>query len=190
MSGDFLRAEPSLGRLGSRLSETWGGKDGAVGGLVRLWLTGKSLARRLLLGYAFLGVFLLCPPSARAEQPCTKQAAECRFRLPLSSTALKAPYYGTEDITSGNPETNLAIIVVHGMLRNAGSYFASMVQVADEVGKLATTLVIAPQFQSLDPLPRPMSLFGTTPYRPVIGNEETWGRQGTPGCHQLVHRRR
>ena len=54
-------------------------------------------------------------------------------------------------------------MVVHGNLRNAHAYFERVVTAAEQAGRLAETLIVAPRFQTSDDAPRPDEPYWTSP---------------------------
>jgi pimeloyl-ACP methyl ester carboxylesterase len=55
------------------------------------------------------------------------------------------PYY--HNYSPGDDPPTLAVVVVHGINRNAHDYFRSIVRAAVDLGVIAQTLIIAPHFQ-------------------------------------------
>lgn len=85
------------------------------------------------------------PTPVRAAEPCTKADA-CRGQLTFS-TGKKIPYYRTHPLNRPNDEITRAVIVIHGLSRNADGYFGYMVRAARTERRLEDTLIIAPRFQ-------------------------------------------
>jgi pimeloyl-ACP methyl ester carboxylesterase len=56
------------------------------------------------------------------------------------------PYYGNYSLSRGAAVTR-AIVVVHGINRNAQDYFGSIERAATNIGVAETTIIIAPRFQ-------------------------------------------
>jgi pimeloyl-ACP methyl ester carboxylesterase len=57
------------------------------------------------------------------------------------------PFFANRSLDSANPDVERAVIVIHGRLRNAGTYFQSALKALDVSGAERTrTVVIAPQF--------------------------------------------
>lgn len=65
-------------------------------------------------------------------------------RIVLRSQAT-LPYYHNQ--SPGNAPATLAVVVVHGINRNAHDYFRSIVGAAVDLGVITQTLIIAPHFQ-------------------------------------------
>ncbi len=98
---------------------------------------------------AMLFTFLLSY-SARAEekfrQPVEVIAANI---IPVSGSRGRGllPFYANRGLDSVNADVSRAVIVVHGRLRNAGTYFQSALAALEASGsERSRTLLIAPQF--------------------------------------------
>lgn len=90
------------------------------------------------------------PPPPRG--PCVA-AASCAQRLSLGAGAF-LPYYATHPLDEGaagqsTPATR-AVVVVHGNSRNADDYFERVVAAAELAGRLQSSVVVAPRFQTSD----------------------------------------
>ena len=72
---------------------------------------------------------------------------EFLVRTPLGSGY--ARYFGTSSL-DGDPSVTRALILVHGVLRDADYYFDTGVIAANDARRLSGTLVIAPQFVERD----------------------------------------
>ena len=81
-----------------------------------------------------------------AVQPCTNES-RCRGRI-TCSTGRKIPYYRTYRLGTSNRDIKRAIIVIHGVNRNADSYFSHVVRATRAEQRLAETLIVAPQFRT------------------------------------------
>ena len=82
--------------------------------------------------------------------PCVA-AASCSARLSLGAGAF-LPYYATHRLDEGDtahPATR-AVVVVHGNSRNADDYFERTVAAAELAGRLQSSVVVAPRFQTSD----------------------------------------
>jgi len=88
---------------------------------------------------------------ANAESCVT--AATCKGQTSLSS-GKKIPYYRNFPLGVANDEITRAVIVIHGMNRNADDYFEYAITAIASTGELDRTIVIAPQFQTKIDLPR------------------------------------
>jgi pimeloyl-ACP methyl ester carboxylesterase len=101
----------------------------------------KSLAA--LWAVALLGVVV--PVTTTPQPDNAGRLADRQFlvRTPLGSGY--ARYFGTSSL-DGDPSVTKAVIVVHGVLRDADYYYDTGVIAADAAHALDQTLVIAPQF--------------------------------------------
>jgi hypothetical protein len=86
-------------------------------------------------------------------------AAQEKYREPVEVIAPNAialagegragllPIYANRGLDRPNPDVDRAVIVIHGRLRNAGTYFQSGLAVLERAGEAGSrTLLIAPQF--------------------------------------------
>lgn len=80
----------------------------------------------------------------RAERSREMPPADHLDRIVLRSQAT-LPYHHNQ--SPGNAPATLAVVVVHGINRNAHDYFRSIVRAAVDIGVITQTLIIAPQFQ-------------------------------------------
>ena len=71
----------------------------------------------------------------------------CRGRLSIGDR-LKVPYYRNYPLGKRNFTATRAIVVIHGRLRNPNRVFRSIVTAAEKVGKLETTIILAPYFMN------------------------------------------
>ena len=90
----------------------------------------------------------LCPTTT----PCT-DAASCRGRITVDGR--KVPYYRNFALGVANSDITRAVIMVHGINRNADTYFETTVASANQAISrgvmscaLRRSLLIAPQFQN------------------------------------------
>lgn len=106
-----------------------------------------------------LGVFLcqLFFAGSAFALPCSQPAA-CRELVAVDGTAT-LPVYVTHSLSDSHPQLERAVIVVHGVLRNADEYFADTAQAAVLSGVSETTLVLAPHFQAEEDKPQAGQLF-------------------------------
>ncbi len=64
-----------------------------------------------------------------------------------NGTTMRVPYYSNHVIEEGKNEITSAVVVVHGVNRNADDYYNNMVAAASlENGVLDRTIIVAPQF--------------------------------------------
>ena len=68
------------------------------------------------------------------------------FLLTQYDENISLPYFSNNDIYTANTNINTAIIVIHGINRNAGPYHNSILHLVSNNGLDSEALVIAPQF--------------------------------------------
>ena len=91
-------------------------------------------------------------PPASIRQPCRLGVALCASRIEIMpGRFLKS--YQSFSLVGGDSLVTQAVIVVHGVDRNANDYFSSMNDAAALAGRSLSTIVIAPQFQTSDDTP-------------------------------------
>lgn len=105
------------------------------------------------------------PPEPPPPGPCTV-ASGCAARLSLGSGAF-LPYYATHRLDQGaagqpTPATR-AVVVIHGNSRNADDYFERVVAAAELAGRLQSSVVVAPRFQTSDDAPGAGEPYWTSP---------------------------
>lgn len=92
----------------------------------------------------FLVFLFLCMSRTSAQQ---ESIGEKKIEMMKNGTTLTVPYYSNLLIEVGSDDIKNAVIVVHGVNRNADDYFNNMSGAADlENGVSAKTIIIAPQF--------------------------------------------
>jgi pimeloyl-ACP methyl ester carboxylesterase len=92
-------------------------------------------------------------PTDDAVYPaCSEAAQQCLDSLPVGQD-LALPFYRNFSLTAPNPAITQAVIVVHGLGRDANNYFYTMATAVDQAGLGGTTLVVAPHFQCGDDQP-------------------------------------
>lgn len=97
-----------------------------------------------LLAFALLGVVPV--PVTTTPQPDTSgRLADREFLVKTPQGSGYARYFGTSSL-DGDASVTRALIVVHGVLRDADYYYDTGVIAADAAHLLSDTLVIAPQF--------------------------------------------
>ncbi len=95
---------------------------------------------------AVLGAFVLLAAAARA-QDIVDVVAEPRLTFIDQGDTLRLPYYASHDLATTQPGLVRVVVVVHGTLRNADSYFEVLQDAAALAGAAGdSTLIIAPQF--------------------------------------------
>jgi hypothetical protein len=83
---------------------------------------------------------------------CTAAGPACHERFEVNPGRF-VRYYRSFEITRPNPQIRRVLIIVHGLDRNADSYFTTGILVAEARDALRETLVLAPRFQALDDNP-------------------------------------
>ena len=69
-----------------------------------------------------------------------------QFIFSKDGQTISIPCCWSHPIDAPNSDIERAIIVVHGVLRNADEYFPHMIEAVEQVGLESSSLVIAPQF--------------------------------------------
>lgn len=69
-----------------------------------------------------------------------------KFQFSKKNHTLSIPCCWNHPIDTASDKVERAVIVVHGVLRNADEYFDHMMEAVESAGAAANTLVIAPQF--------------------------------------------
>jgi hypothetical protein len=91
--------------------------------------------------------------SAGLEMQCkSDQPGVCEATFQLRGGGLM-PYYRNVPLETPNAGVRRAVVVVHGLHRNAPGYFSYVVRAAESAGKLEETIVIAPHFKRRDEAP-------------------------------------
>ncbi len=93
----------------------------------------------------------VAPPVA-TRQPCNQGVARCAARIEITPGRFLKSFQSFSLLT-GESLVTQAIIVVHGTERNANDYFSNMNAAATLAGRLSSTIIIAPQFQTMDDVP-------------------------------------
>jgi pimeloyl-ACP methyl ester carboxylesterase len=84
-------------------------------------------------------------PLIRDDYHRGRRQAVCPDRISLDSRST-LPYYGNYSLLHGAAVTR-AVVVVHGINRNAQDYFGSIYRAAVDVGIIENTIIVAPRFQ-------------------------------------------
>lgn len=85
------------------------------------------------------------PPDAYYP-PCSAASEQCLDHLQLAP-GLGLPFYRNFALTTANPAITEAVIVIHGLSRDAGHYFQTLQGAAAQAGIDEQTLIVAPHFQ-------------------------------------------
>lgn len=91
---------------------------------------------------------LACPAAFAAEKPCTDAIAACIEMLSIPGAQARIIVYRTYPLAASNAAIRRALIVVHGLTRDAPGYYRSALAGAFLAGALDDTIVITPQFSS------------------------------------------
>ena len=97
----------------------------------------------LLSAIAMLGIVV--PVTTTPQPDNSGRLADRQFLVRTSLGSGYVRYFGTASL-DGDPSVTRAIIIVHGVLRDADYYYDTGVIAADAAHALNDTLVIAPQF--------------------------------------------
>lgn len=79
--------------------------------------------------------------------PCTAGAAICSERIEIGD-GLYLPIFSTHELSTGNSAVTRALIVVHGIDRNADDYFVTGNVAAAAARAQASTVIVSPHFQT------------------------------------------
>ena len=90
------------------------------------------------------------PVATRA--PCTAGVARCAARIEIAPGRF-VPSFQSFALAQGDSLVTEAVVVVHGTERNADEYFTTMAEAAALSGRLQSTVIIAPRFQTVDDAP-------------------------------------
>jgi hypothetical protein len=86
--------------------------------------------------------------ASAAQAPCTDAKASCTEMLSLPGVKGAAVIYRSYPLAKAEPAVTHALIIVHGLGRDADSYYASALAAAFTAHRLDDTIVIAPHFSS------------------------------------------
>ena len=122
-----------------------------------------ALASVLVLGSTACGGSTTQPPDPVSPPPvepparpvpCTFADSRCGERVEIAD-GLYLPVFSTHLLSEGHPGVSRGLIVVHGNERNADTYFESGILAVADARLTATTMVIAPRFQTNEDGPNP-----------------------------------
>jgi pimeloyl-ACP methyl ester carboxylesterase len=102
--------------------------------------------KRLFLPLALVTMTGLCWAQEKYREPVEVIAPNT---IPVSGDSRPGllPIYANRRLDAPNPDVDRAVIVIHGRLRNAGTYFQSALAALEHSGEAGPhTLLIAPQF--------------------------------------------
>ena len=87
-----------------------------------------------------------------SRAPCTAGVARCASRIEIAPGRF-VPSFQSFALAQGDSLVTEAVVVVHGTERNADDYFTTMAEAAALSGRLQSTVIIAPRFQTVDDVP-------------------------------------
>jgi hypothetical protein len=131
----------------------------------------------LLMTMLLLG-FVPVPVTTTPQPDNSGRLADREFLVKTLRGSGYARYFGTSSL-DGDAAVTRALIIVHGVLRDADYYYDTGVITANDAHRLADTLVIAPQFVEKSGSP-------TRPY----GRIRCTGIRNGPAAPTLSRRRR
>lgn len=99
----------------------------------------------------FASIFLsFAVSSAQAAAACTSPVSACIEWVSAAQASGRTLVYRTHPLEVANEAITRALVVVHGIGRNADGYFRTAVMAASRAGALENTAVVAPRFASGD----------------------------------------
>ena len=93
-------------------------------------------------------LLLLITAAAYAAPPCTAAKPECTEWIVFGGGPARSLVYRTHPLDTKDLAVVRALVVVHGMNRDADNYFQTATAAAFLAGALEDTVVIAPRFAS------------------------------------------
>src|SRR5215470_5586783 len=106
---------------------------------------------RALSATLMLVVTLNAVPLARAaDAPCIAASTVCTTWVTLGGGPARSLVYTTRPLDARSERVKRALVVIHGLGRNADNYFRSAVAAAFLADALEDTIVIAPRFAAND----------------------------------------
>ncbi|MBI3297359.1 MAG: alpha/beta hydrolase [Elusimicrobia bacterium] len=84
--------------------------------------------------------------------PCASPKASCLSWV-FPPQGGKVAYYASHPLEDAHPELDTAVIMIHGVLRDADRYFKLTAKAAKKAGRRDTTLVLAPRFRGPEDKP-------------------------------------
>lgn len=102
----------------------------------------KTLAACIAIAGLFAGA------ASAAQAPCTEANASCTEMLALPGVKGGTVVYRSYPLARAETAVTRALIIVHGLGRDADNYYASALAAAFTVQALGDTIVIAPHFSS------------------------------------------
>lgn len=95
-----------------------------------------------------IALALLMAGAAWAAAPCTTATTDCTEFVALAGGATRSLVYRTFSLAQPNEQATRALVVVHGMGRDADNYFRSAVAAGFLAGALEDTVIVAPRMAS------------------------------------------
>ena len=92
----------------------------------------------------------LAVAASAAQAPCTDANASCTEMLPLPGAKGGLTVYRSYSLARPEPAVTHALVMVHGLGRDADAYFESALAGAFAAHALADTLVVVPHFKSAE----------------------------------------
>jgi len=112
----------------------------------------NPIKQKEVSSWIFIFLFMFAAFSATAQ---ISEIGPRRLKVNLNGNILQIPYFANFQLDSLDPGIRKAIIIIHGMNRNAGDYYHNMREAASmSTYYTDSLLVIAPQFleeEDLDP---------------------------------------
>jgi len=150
----------------SRTAPKGAPKRTQISAQIRAALAPVMLAYGIVMcGISHVSTVLAATETVSQPSPAFAYHPDLRPVHAVSSTMIRVdggllPVYSSADLDQAHPQIVRAVIVVHGKLRNADSYFATIQHAESLAGDNAadTTLILAPQFlATLDIAPNRVS---------------------------------
>ncbi len=104
------------------------------------------MTKTLATCIAILGIY--AGTASAAQAPCTEAGASCTEMLAMPGVKGGTVIYRSYPLGKAEPAITHALIIVHGLGRDADSYYASALAATFTVHALDHTIVIAPHFSS------------------------------------------
>ena len=98
-----------------------------------------------LIAGTFLWLIMVAVMLGIGVRPSVAQESDHRGRITLS-TGKKITYYRNFRLSRRNSDIEVAVIVVHGIQRNADEYYDWVRTTADSTSQLQRTMILAPRF--------------------------------------------
>ena len=102
----------------------------------------KTLAACIAIPAFFAGA------ASAAQAPCTEAKASCTEMLAIPGAKGGTVIYRSYALSKAEPAVTRALIIVHGLGRDADGYYASALAAAFAAHALDDTIIIAPHFSS------------------------------------------